>query len=71
MEPVVTKSSTPEQLLQLALARERASVALYEEMMKHSSGVLMRDLLSGLRDDERRHVRAIEKKLDDLLDGRL
>jgi rubrerythrin len=71
MALVVTKTSTPEQLLQMALARERASVALYGEMMRHSSGALMRDLLSGLRDDERQHVRAIEKKLNDLLDGRL
>ena len=71
MEPTITKLSTPEQLLEMALSKERAAVALYGEMLRHASSVFMRELLTGLKDDEMRHVRTIEKKLSDLRDGRL
>ncbi len=71
MDPTITKSSTPAQLLELALSKERAAVALYDEMLRHTGGALMRELLTGMRDDEMRHVRALEKKLNSLLDGRL
>jgi rubrerythrin len=71
MEQAITKSSTPAQLLELALSKERAAVEIYEQMMRHASGGMMQELLIGLRDDETRHVRVIEKKLNDLYAGRL
>ena len=71
MEPTITKSSTPLELLEIALSKERAAVALYEEMLRHASAGLVRELLVRMRDDETRHVRAIEKNLNDLRDGRL
>jgi rubrerythrin len=71
MEPTPKKTSTLKDLLEIALAKERAAVELYEEMLRHASGAMMRDLIAGMRDDEIRHVRAIEKKMNDLLDGRL
>jgi rubrerythrin len=71
MEKPIPKSSTPEQLLEIALSRERSAVAFYEEMLRHASGAMMRDLIAQMRDDETRHVRALERKLNELLDGRL
>ncbi len=71
MEPTIGKSSTPMELLEMALSKERAAVALYEEMLRHAGGALVKDLLTEMRDDELRHVRALEKKLNDLQDGRL
>ncbi len=43
MEPTIGKSSTPMELLEMALSKERAAVALYEEMLRHAGGALVKD----------------------------
>jgi rubrerythrin len=71
MEKPIPESSTPEQLLEIALSRERSAVAFYEELLTRARDAMMRDLIAQMRDDETRHVRALERKLNELLDGRL
>ena len=71
MEPNVAKARTPADLLEMALTKEKLSYAFYEQMQQHASVGLLRELVETLKNEEWRHVRLVERKLNDLRDGRL
>jgi rubrerythrin len=65
---VATESriKTPEEILQIALRKERASFEFYSNLLDRSGSVeVVRNLLEQLKTEEHKHIHMIEKKLID------
>jgi len=71
MEPAITKSSTPMELLEIALAKEKSAYAFYQQMLRRTRVGLLRELAETLKNEEWKHIRLVERKLKALRDGRL
>lgn len=65
-EESYSKPGNIKEILEIALAREKAAVGFYEDMLTHSFASTISDLLVELRNAERHHVEIIEKKLAEL-----
>jgi len=62
--------STPDEILNTALARERESRAFYAGLAEHCRIEMVRELLEKLKDEENKHVKMVEDMLADLRLGR-
>ncbi len=68
MNPL-TPSSTPDQILETALGKEREAYAFYSGMAAQCKIEDVRRLIESLKDEEHRHVRLIEAMLARLRSG--
>jgi len=59
-------NKTPNQLLEMALEKERAAYVFYSEACASSKVDMIRELLEELRNEEAKHIKLIEKKLAEL-----
>jgi rubrerythrin len=62
--------STPDEILNVALAKERQSRQLYAGLAEQCRIEMVRELLEKLKDEENKHVKMIEEMLADLRLGR-
>jgi rubrerythrin len=62
--------STPDEILNAALVKERQSREFYAGLAEQCRIDLVRELLEKLKDEENKHVRMIEDMLADLRLGR-
>jgi len=62
--------STPDEILNAALVKERQSREFYAGLAEQCRIDLVRELLEKLKDEENKHVRMIENMLADLRLGR-
>ncbi len=54
---------TPDQILRLALQKEKAAYEFYSEACSETKVDMIRELLEALRNEEAKHIKLIEKKL--------
>ena len=59
-------NKTPDQILELALEKERAAYNFYNEAVSGSKIEMIRELLEELRNEEAKHIKLIEKKLAEM-----
>ncbi len=57
---------TPEEVLNIALAKEKASFKYYERLLNRTNMEWVADLLQELKNQEYKHIRLIERKLERL-----
>jgi rubrerythrin len=62
--------STPDEILNVALAKERQSRQLYAGLAEQCRIEMVRELLEKLKDEENKHVKMIEEMLAHLRLGR-
>ncbi len=62
--------STPDEILNAALAKERQSRAFYAGLAEQCRIEMVRELLEKLKDEENKHIKMIEEMLADLRLGR-
>ncbi len=60
---------TPEEVLNIALAKERASFRYYERLLNQTTTEWVADLLQDLKNQEYKHIRTIERRLEQLRRG--
>ncbi len=58
--------STPVEILENALAREKDAHAFYAGVLSHTKIEMIQDLLIKLKDAEYKHIQDVEKALADL-----
>jgi rubrerythrin len=56
-------SFTPEEILNTALAKEKAAFNHYDRMLKSTNIELIRDLLQELNNEEYEHIKLVENKI--------
>ncbi|NIQ39292.1 MAG: hypothetical protein GTN81_11960 [Proteobacteria bacterium] len=56
-------SLTPEEILNTALAKERAAFSYYDRMLKASNIEVIQDLLQELKNEEYKHIKLVENKI--------
>jgi len=56
-------TSTPEEVLNLAMSKERAAFRAYDRMLRVANIDLIRDLLQDLKNEEYKHIQMIEARL--------
>ncbi len=54
---------TPGEILNKALAKEKAAFDYYDKMLKSSNIELIRDLLQDLKNEEYKHMKMIETRI--------
>lgn len=59
-----SKPYTPNDVLRLALEKEKSSYAFYQEMIKHTENPVLTRLLARLRDVELGHIQRIKHALE-------
>jgi rubrerythrin len=62
--------STPDEILNAALVKERQSRAFYAGLAEQCRVEMVRELLEKLKDEENKHVKMVEDMLTDLRLGR-
>jgi rubrerythrin len=62
--------STPDEILNAALAKERQSRQFYAGLAEQCGIEMVRELLEKLKDEENKHVKMVEDMLADLRLGR-
>jgi rubrerythrin len=62
--------STPDEILNAALAKERQSREFYSGLAEQCRNDMVRQLIERLKDEENKHVKMIEEMLADLRLGR-
>ncbi|NLF23338.1 MAG: hypothetical protein GX590_09260 [Lentisphaerae bacterium] len=65
-----TRLTTPDQILNAALAKEMQARDFYDGLARQTSVEFVRELLEELRDEEARHVRMIQNMLGRLGAGK-
>ena len=56
-------SPTPEEILNTALAKEKAAFGYYDQMLKVTNIEVIQDLLQELKNEEYKHIKMIEAKI--------
>jgi rubrerythrin len=62
--------STPDEILNAALAKERQARQFYAGLAEHCQIEMVRELLEKLKDEENKHVKMVEDMLTNLRLGR-
>lgn len=62
----MTSISTPGEILEAALAKEKTAYRFYERLENQCRIDYVRDLLSRLKDEEGKHIRMIDKMLTEM-----
>lgn len=65
-EEKYSKPETVQEMLKLALKREKASIAFYNDMLKHNISAEIKQFIVKLRDEEQGHINNIEFKIKEL-----
>jgi rubrerythrin len=63
MEQERKKPSTPREILEEALAREKAAYKFYDEMSKNTKITILRETLEELRDEEYAHIKKLKNRI--------
>ncbi|MBM4149435.1 MAG: hypothetical protein FJ224_10375 [Lentisphaerae bacterium] len=61
--------STPVEILERALEKERQAFEFYSGLLEQSRVRMVQDLVATLKDEEQKHVRMIEQKLAEIRRG--
>ena len=57
---------TTEEILNTALAKEKAAFSYYDRMLRSTNIDLIRDLLQELKNEEYKHIKMVETKIRQL-----
>ena len=55
-----TKLTTPDEILQAALVKEKEAHRFYSDLLAHCQVQLVRELVERLRNEEHKHIRMVE-----------
>ena len=61
---------TPDQILRVALEKEKEARDFYDEQVTHCSVDFVRELLEKLKDEESKHIRLVQGMITKLSVGR-
>lgn len=56
-------SFTPKEILDTALAKEKAAFSYYDRMLKATNIEVIQDLLQELKNEEYKHIKMVENKI--------
>jgi rubrerythrin len=58
-----TKLTTPDQILQAALVKEKEAHQFYGSVLGHCQVEIVRELVERLRNEEHKHIRMVEEMI--------
>jgi rubrerythrin len=61
--------STPMEILEAALTKEKAAYQFYEELLNNTNIEMLQEIIEHLLQEEYKHIQLIEKKLATLRSG--